>query len=78
MKNLPSSTTSSDDESSAATEKGQRQWSYSVPGVMESGGYFLTALVEYVSELMRGGLTLTQEFSQEVSLFACFLTSFFQ
>lgn len=42
---------------------------FRLPGVMENGGYFLTALVQFIDEIKReGGITLVEEFTDEVRL----------
>lgn len=66
LESSESSSTQKSEELSSGGEPKQRRWNYGTPGVMENGSYFLTALAEYVSELMGAGLTLAEEFTKEV------------
>ncbi len=67
LANSENSVTQNGEESTVSEDQGQRRWNYSVPGVMEDGDYFLTALAQFTSELMNGGLSLTEQLSEEVS-----------
>ena len=55
------------EEGSGNSKRGGRQ--FRLPGMMENGGYFLTALVQFVDEIKRGGgVSLIEEFTDSVRL----------
>ncbi len=63
-----SSDSVAEDKMAATKEQGQKRWTTGIPGVMEDGGYFLSALVKYVDELTNDGLCLVEELAEDVSV----------